>query len=330
MHRIAMAAALVFSATAYGQPLRALAGQRGVKIGAAVNPARLSEPAYAETLAREFNQAEPENAMKFGPIHPGADRYNWEPADAVVDFAVRHKMAVRGHTLVWHQQNGAWINDLTPGQLAEVMQEHIGAVVGRYAGKVYAWDVVNEAFEENGTPRKSIWSAVDGYLEKAFRRARSADPKAKLFYNDYSAEAVNPKSDAIFAMVKDFRARGVPIDGVGMQMHFTLKPPPMESIERNIRRLVELGIEVQITELDVRIPAAASAEDLKKQAEVYGDVTKVCLKFPKCTAIQTWGVSDKYSWIPRQFPGTGAALLFDTEYRPKAAYDAVAAALRAR
>jgi endo-1,4-beta-xylanase len=328
MSRITIAAALVLCAAAQGQSLRALAEQRGVKVGAAVNPARLSEAAYAETLAREFNQAEPENATKFGPIHPGADRYNWEPADAVVEFAIRHRMAVRGHTLVWHQQNSGWINGLTPGQLAEVIQEHIGTVVGRYAGKIYAWDVVNEAFEDNGAPRKTIWSAVNGYLEKAFRRARSADAKALLFYNDFSAEAINPKSDAVYAMVKDFRARGVPIDGVGMQMHLTLKPPPMESIERNMRRLIELGVEVQITELDVRIPASPSEEDLARQAEVYGDVAKVCLKFPKCTAIQMWGVSDKYSWIPRQFPGAGAALLFDSEYRPKAAYDAVAEALR--
>jgi endo-1,4-beta-xylanase len=336
-----LVAALACCAVAYGQPLRDLADRRGIKIGAAVNPSRLSEAAYAETLAREFNLAEPENAMKFGPIHPGASSYNFGPADAVVEFAQKHKMTVRGHTLVWHQQNPQWLTggNLTAGQLSEALQEHIRTVLGRYAGKVYGWDVVNESFNDDGTLRSTVWHdkpgigvAGTGYIEQAFRWARAADPKAALFYNDYSAEAMNAKADAIYKMVRDFKARGVPIDGVGMQMHFTLRAQPMESIETNIRRLVALGLEVQITELDVRVPVdaagVASEADLAKQAQIYGDVVALCRKFPKCTAIQAWGFTDKYSWVPRQFPGTGAALIFDAAYRVKPAYDAIAAALR--
>ncbi len=336
-----LAGALLCCAWTFGQPLRELADRRGVRIGAAVNPARLSEAAYADTLAREFNLAEPENAMKFGPIHPGASTYNFGPADAVVDFAIVHRMAVRGHTLVWHNQNPQWLTggNLTAGQLSEAMLDHIRTVLGRYATKVYAWDVVNEAFNDNGSLRSTIWydkpgigSTGTGYIERAFRWAREADPKARLFYNDYGAEPVNAKSDAIYAMAKDFKARGVPIDGVGLQMHLTLKPPAMESIEANLKRLVELGLEVQLTELDVRAPVdaagVATEADLVRQAQIYRDVTALCLKLPKCTAIQTWGFTDKYSWIPRQFPGTGAALIFDAAYAKKAAYDAMAAALR--
>jgi endo-1,4-beta-xylanase len=340
VRRFPFAAALLCAA-AFGQPLRELADRRGIRMGAAVNPARLSEASYAETLAREFSMAEPENAMKFGPIHPGASTYNFGPADAVVEFAMGHKMAVRGHTLVWHRQNPQWLTagGLTPGQLSEALLDHIRTVVGRYAGKVYGWDVVNESFNDDGSLRSTIWcdkpgigAPGTGHIEQAFRWARAADPKAALFYNDYGAEPMNAKADAIYRMVRDFKSRGVPIDGVGMQMHLTLKPPAMASIEANMKRLIERGVEVQITELDVRAPVDAAgvalAADMEKQAQIYRDVVALCRKFPQCTAIQTWGFTDKYSWIPRQFPGTGAALIFDPAYRVKPAYEAMAAALR--
>ncbi|HEY3838546.1 MAG TPA: endo-1,4-beta-xylanase, partial [Bryobacteraceae bacterium] len=194
---------LVCCAPLAGQALRQLADGRGIRIGAAVAPNHLGEDAYASTLAREFNQAEPENAMKFGPIHPEPKRYNFGPAEAVVDFAQAHKMAVRGHTLVWHNQVAPWVKNgnFTPEQLAGILEEHIQTVVGHFAGKVYAWDVVNEAFNTDGSLRKTVWSDVPGYIEKAFQWAHAADPKALLFYNDYSAEVENRKSDAIFLMI---------------------------------------------------------------------------------------------------------------------------------
>lgn len=328
--------ALVCAAGLSGQSLRQLAEARSVKIGAAVNPMRLNEPAYAETLAREFSQAEPENAMKFGPIHPARDRYNWAPAEAVANFAREHNMALRGHTLVWHQQLAPWVTAgaPSPADLEKILGEHIAAVVGHFAGQVYAWDVVNEAIEKDGSPRKSPWSPVPDYIAKAFRMARAADPKAKLFYNDYDAEGIDAKSDAIYALVKDLKQRGVPIDGVGMQFHITAKPLDTESIAANMKRLTDLGLEVQITELDVRVPLDSSgrpgAADLEAQARVYGQVARTCLKFPRCTAIQTWGVTDKYSWVPGYFKGTGAALLFDREYSPKPAYEAMRATFGAR
>jgi endo-1,4-beta-xylanase len=327
-------AAAVAAGTLEGQSLRSLADERGIRIGAAVAPMHLGEEGYASALAREFSQAEPENAMKFGPIHPQPKSYEFGPADAVVEFAQAHKMAVRGHTLVWHNQVAPWVKagNYTPEQLSAILKEHIDTVVGRYAGKVYAWDVVNEAYESDGSLRKTVWSDTPGYLERAFRWAHAADPKALLFYNDFSAEVANKKSDAIYEMAKDFKSRGVPIDGIGMQMHIGLKPGSLASMEANMKRITDLGLQVQITELDVKLPVDASgivqAESLENQARVYGDIVAMCLRNPKCTAIQIWGFTDRYSWIPRSSKGFGAALPFDENYRPKPAYQAIVEALR--
>ena len=316
------------------QSLRVLAEKRGIRVGTAVNPSQLGEEGYAATLAREFNQAEPENAMKFGPIHPGPKDYNFGPADKVVEFAQGHAMAVRGHTLVWHNQLAGWVKEgnFTPEQLATVLEEHIKTVVGRYAGKVYAWDVVNEAYETDGTMRNTTWSAIPDYIEKAFRWAHEADPKALLFYNDFSAETVNRKSDAIYRMAQDLKARGVPIDGIGMQMHLGTKPGSPSSMEANMKRISELGLQVQITELDVKLPVdaagTASGESLEAQAGVYRDIVGLCLKNAKCTAIQTWGFTDRYSWIPGSNKGFGAALEFDPSYQAKPAYRAMIEALK--
>jgi endo-1,4-beta-xylanase len=324
------------------QSLRNMGDQRNIRIGAAVDPSHFGETAYADTLAREFSQVEPENAMKFGPIHPGVNTYSFTQPDAIVKFAQDHNMVVRGHTLVWHQQVPAWVTNgnYTPDQLSQVLQDHIGTVVRRYAGQVYAWDVVNEAFNDDGTMRSTIWSNAPGiglpgpaYIEQALRWAHEADPGAILFYNDYNGEGLGAKSDAIYKMAQDFRARGVPLGGIGLQMHFTTNPGSLANIEANIRRLTALGLQVQITELDVRLQldssGNASAQDLGTQAQIYQDITTRCLKFPLCTAIQTWGFTDKYSWIPGTFPNFGAGLEFDTAYRPKASHDSMVAAMQA-
>ncbi|MBZ5626650.1 MAG: endo-1,4-beta-xylanase [Acidobacteriia bacterium] len=325
----------------FAQPLRDLAVPRGVRIGTAVNPSRLSEELYADTLSREFNQVEPENALKFGPVHPSPAEYNFGPPDSLAAFASGHKMVMRGHTLVWHRQNPAWVTSgqHTPAELASILQEHIKAVVGHYAGKVYAWDVVNEGFNDDGSMRSTLWFDAPGiglkgtgYIEQALRWAHAADPRALLFYNDYSAEWVNPKSDAIYKMAQDFQSRGVPLDGVGLQMHLTANAQPLAGMEANIKRITDLGLQVQITELDVRLPVEAEGKAagpaLATQAQIYQDIVALCLKYSRCTAIQTWGFTDKYSWIPGSFRGTGAALEFDAVYQPKPAYNAIQTALR--
>jgi endo-1,4-beta-xylanase len=210
-------------------------------------------------------------------------------------------------------------------------------VMGPYASKIYAWDVVNEAFNDDGSMRHTVWYDQPGigvgsgyrYVEQVLRWARVADPNAKLFYNDYDAEEINTKSDAIYAMAKDFKKRGVPLDGIGFQTHITLKfddPEKLKSYARNLQRFADLGLELQITELDIRLNDSIPAS-LAAQAKLYGEITSLCVQQPNCKLVQTWGFTDKDSWIPAFFKGTGWALLWDDEYQKKPAYSAVRDAL---
>ena len=327
------------------QSLRAASQVSGILIGAAVRPRQLSETAYASTLAREFNMVEPEDALKWEVVHPERESFDFSQADQIVDFATRHDMKVRGHTLVWHQQNPRWLTDSkhTTAELAQILEIHIKTLVGRYRGKIFAWDVVNEAYDElrPGELRGTIWRNEPGigvpendssYIERCFRWAHDADPQAMLFYNDAGAEIVNTKSDAIYAMVRDFRKRGVPIDGVGLQMHISNLHPSVDSISDNIARFTALGIQVHITEMDVALPVDANgdprSEDMQKQADIYRQIAVACLSHPGCTAIQTWGFTDKYSWIgSHSKKAQGAALPFDRDYQAKPAYEALRKAL---
>jgi endo-1,4-beta-xylanase len=333
---------LVFAAgPIHSQTLREAAAKSGILVGTAVRPEQLTEPGYAATLAREFNMLEPENALKWESIHPGPDTFDFAAGDRLVDFAIAHQMKVRGHTLVWHQQNPPWLTkeQRTPEQLAHILEQHIKTVVGHYRGKVFAWDVVNEAFDEGkneGKLRSTLWREQPGiglanrgysYIEQCFRWAHAADPDALLFYNEAGAEAMNRKSDAIYAMVKDFRTRSVPIDGVGLQMHIFNLHPDVGSISANIARLTALGVQVHITELDVALPVDADGNaqnaDLQAQANVYHEIASACLSHKGCSAIQTWGFTDKYSWIGWFSKHTkGAALLFGREYQVKPSYEA--------
>jgi len=332
--------ALLLGSGSAAQSLRSLAAVRGVLVGTAVNDVRLArDPAYAALLARQYDQVEPENAMKWRAVHPARNTYDFSGADAIVAFARAHQQRVRGHNLLWHVYNPDWLQGghFTPVQLAQILQDHITTVVRHFAGRVYAWDVVNEAFQDglSGALRPSIWSnrpgigrPGTGFIEQAFRWAHAADPQALLFYNDFGIEGINPKSDAVYAMVQDFKRRGVPLDGVGLQMHIdTGGRPALDALARNIARFVALGVQVQITEMDVRLKLNAAGEaspaQLAAQARVYHDVSAACLNHPGCTAIQTWGFTDGSSWIPHVYPGYGAALPFDAAEHPKPAFCAL-------
>ena len=336
--------------------LREAAGHR-LLVGAAADadeygqPNRLLDAAYAEALASQFNMLEAENAMKWDAVEPVSGTFEFSPGDKLVAFAEAHRMKVRGHNLCWHRQVPAWLTALaktaTPAQLAAIFERHIAAETGHYRGRVFAWDVVNEAFDnphgagEVGL-RDSIWYnrpgigvAGTGFIERAFRIAHAADPDAKLFYNDYGIETPGPKLSAVLAMAKDFLARGVPLHGIGFQAHLMLNGAPTAAeLARSMKEVAALGLEIHITELDVRVPVDASgnasAADLAAQAELYRRVVSVCLAQPACTAVQVWGVSDGHSWVPHAYPGFGAALLLDAQYRPKPALTAVMEALRNR
>ena len=323
--------------------LRVTAEKSGMLIGTAVRPSLLLEPSYSATLAREFNLVEPEDAMKWWVVRHDRS-FDFRQGDEVVQFAQAHGMNVRGHCLVWDHDNPKWLTEasLSPAQLSGVLHEHITTEMKHYAGVVFAWDVVNEALNEKGETKDSIWYNRPGigmsgkgtaYVAQAFWWAHEADPQALLFYNEAEAEGLNAKSDAVYAMVKDFKRHGVPIDGVGLQLHISGTDYDTEALGRNIGRLTDLGLQVHITELDVSLPLFGGSVPLEaylqNQADLYGRIVTTCLAHRGCTAIQTWGFTDEWSWIGSHSHGArGAALLFDKSYRPKPAYDAVLGALR--
>ena len=315
-------------------PLRTLAQQRGAFIGAAVAVAPLrNDSQYAEVLARECNILTPENAMKWDHIEPARNAWSWKDADEIVRFAEQHGMKVRGHTLVWHQQLPQWVKNGTFSreELIEVMRQHIREVAGHYRGKVVAWDVVNEAVaDKGGKLRDSVFLRVIGpaYVGMAFRFAREADPEAKLFYNDYGAEGLNEKSDAVYELVKKLKEQGVPIDGVGLQMHLNEAGINKDKLKQNIRRLQALGLEVSITELDVRLQPPITEDKLQKQAHTYREVCDALLQVQREPVIVTWGITDRYSWIPGFVNGFGFALPYDEKLTAKPAYFAIKEALQ--
>jgi endo-1,4-beta-xylanase len=331
--------ALAITSACCAQSLRQKADEAGLLMGTAVRSSQLSEPAYASTLAHEYNMVEPEDAMKWWVLRPDAATYDFRQGDEAVRFAEDHHMKVRGHCLVWGRFNPDWLTQghFTDEDLARFLREHITRVMKHYQGQVFAWDVVNEALDENGEVRDSLWYNQPGiglagkgtaYIEQVFRWAHNADPNALLFYNEAEGEGLNRKSNAIYAMVKDFKNRGVPIDGVGLQMHIPTLDLDVPAIASNIARLAALGLQVHITELDVSVPVDSDGqsrpEDLRRQADVYGGIVRACLRNPGCTAIQTWGFTDKYSWIGSHSRGTrGQALPFDRIYQPKSAYGAM-------
>ena len=316
------------------QPLRASADQRGFYIGAAVAMSPFgNEPAYLETLRREFNILVAENAFKWTAVRPSRATFNFTDTDALVDFAQANNMKVRGHTLVWHEQIPGWVTfgNFTRDEVIEILREHIITLVGRYRGRVWAWDVVNEAIDDStgGLRTNSFWYQKIGpdYIRLAFEFAHEADPRARLYYNDYSIEGMNAKSDGVFDLVSSLKSQGVPIDGVGWQMHQVNGFRIQSAHQANARRLADLRLEISITEMDVRINLPTSSEELQQQADAYRDAITFCLTEPNCNALLTWGFTDKYSWVPGFFPGWGDALIYDMNYQPKPAYSALKGAL---
>ena len=308
--------------------LRDLAEQRGFFIGTAVSTGAFArgETTYCEVLKHEFNVLVAENMMKFSELCPSQNNYNWTTADALVDFAVANGMKLRGHTLVWHQQLPRWVTNGTwTAQAAQaLLEQHIKTVVGRYRGKIWSWDVVNEAIADTGDLRTdSFWYQHIGpeYIAMAFRWAHEADPEATLYYNDYEAEALSPKSDAIYGLVRALKQADVPLHGVGWQMHLTEGWRVTMEHRRNAERLRELGLELSVTEMDVRLKTPATAAQLESQAVSYREALEFALEH--CVALLTWGFTDKYSWIPGFRSGYGAALPFDDDYQPKPAYNAM-------
>ncbi|MDB1088053.1 endo-1,4-beta-xylanase [Streptomyces sp. ACA25] len=307
------------SATASNHTLAEAAASKGLYFGTAVAHNRLSESDYVAVLNREFNSVTHENSLKWESVQPSRGNFTFTNADRVVNHARSQGMSLRGHTLVWHSQLPGWMNNLSAADTRTEMNNHINRVMGQYRGQIHSWDVVNEAFQDgnSGARRSSPFQDKIGnsWIEESFRTARAADGNAKLCYNDYNTDGINAKSNAVYDMVRDFKARGVPIDCVGFQSHFNPQSPVPGNYQQNLQRFADLGVDVQITELDIEGSGAA-------QADNYRRVIEACLGVSRCTGISVWGVTDKYSWR-----SGGTPLLFDGNYNKKPAYDAVLQAL---
>ncbi len=353
------------------QAIKQASAKKGLKdyyknyfpIGVAVNMAAL-KGADSALIVQEFNSVTPENDMKMGPIHPTENEYNWKNADAIVDFAVKHHIKIRGHNLLWHNQAPNWMFKNTDGTqvskevLLQRLKSHITTVVNHYKGKIYAWDVVNEAIDDDSTKfmRNSLWYKIcgDDFIPKAFEYAHAADPKAALYYNDYNSE-VPQKREKIYRLLKSLVDAKVPITGVGLQGHWKLNDPTAALLRKALDRYTSLGMKIQITELDITVrsyrprpkpgvtlPPLPPDEGLtpeleQKQAAQYKMVFDIFREYKKSiTNVTFWNVSDRYSWLDSRGGGLagGAAagenasrtvrkaypLLFDENLQRKKAY----------
>lgn len=325
----ALLAAGTTAAHAADTPLRDLGAAKGKVIGTAVTGAKLNGT-YGDIAGSQFSSLTPGNAMKWESVEPSRGTYNWAEADQIVNFAGAHNQQVRGHTLVWHSQNPGWLTNgsWTPAQLSTLLQDHITTEVTRYKGRLAAWDVVNEPFNEDGTYRSTLWynNLGSDYIAQALTWARAADPSAKLYINDYNVEGVGAKSTALYNLVKSLKERGVPIDGVGLQAHLILGQVPA-TLQQNIQRFADLGVDVAITELDIRMQLPATDAKLAQQKADYQTVTAACVAVSRCVNLTVWGFTDSDSWIPDVFDGYGAATPYDENYQPKPAYYGIAEAL---
>jgi endo-1,4-beta-xylanase len=324
--------------------LSSLAAMRPFLIGSVVNGAYLppnGDADYTSVLAREYNLITCENEMNWKMIHPSRNAYDFGPADAIVSFAQAHGMKVRGHSLAWYSGNPDWLADggFTPAELKSILVEHIRTVVShfkqKFPGTVVAWDVVNEPETDDSPWRPSIWSRIgmnrDDYIALALRTAHAADPEAALFINDNSNEDLGTHSTQLFRLLKKLVRHHIPLQGAGIEMHITLPGPDKRALAENIRRYDDIGLQVQVTEMDVGIRVDADGNstdsDLQAQARAYANVATVCLQEPNCTALVTSGFTDADSWIPGFETGYGAALPFDSQYATKPAYHAINDAL---
>jgi endo-1,4-beta-xylanase len=305
----------------------------GRRVGAAVQSSLLaSQPIYASTFERHFDAVTAEYEMKWDVQEPEPGRFDFSRGDRIVEFAELRGMWIRGHTLIWHQQLPGWVEALSGAELRIAFEDHIRGVVGHYAGRVHAWDVVNEAVADGGAGLRDtpfLRGLGPDYVADAFRLAREADPQALLYYNDYGAEGLGPKSDRVFELVRDLVERGVPIDGVGLQMHVTASGPPAAAdVAANLRRLAALGLTVNFSEMDVRIRdlGGDTGTRLERQRQLYRELVGVCVAEPACDNVTFWGFTDAHSWIDASF-GPDDPLLFDESYAPKPAFFGVEAAL---
>lgn len=361
---VSTAVAVTASSTAHAEPrgfqppsdsLRSYASQIGLRVGVAVNPEVLADEELAGIAADEFSSLTPENEMKWETVEPTRGTYDWSGADEVVDFARAHGQKVRGHTLLWHNQNPAWLTEgvdngtISKDELRAILEKHITDEVRHFRGKVYQWDVANEFFADSWSPNPlpngmngdNFWvkHLGTGIVADAFRWAHAADPKAQLFYNDYNIageDGNSAKSTAVYNWAKELLAQGVPIHGIGNQGHLdTQYGFSGQRFRADLQRYADLGLKVAVTEADVRtfVDSAETqvpTDNLALFAHPYefSQMLQACLAVRACTSFTVWGIDDTHSWVPGWFEGQGYALLWDVNKQPKEAYTTLKQDLR--
>ncbi|EPE36981.1 (Trans)glycosidase [Glarea lozoyensis ATCC 20868] len=303
------------------------------------NPVDAQERAIVDNYA-DFGSITPENAMKWESTEPSRGVFTFDGADAIRDYAATQKKQIHCHNLVWHSQLPLWVSQgkFDNATLISIMYDHIKAVAGRYKGSCTRWDVVNEALNEDGTYRSSVFYDTIGesFIPLAFKFASEIDPNAKLYYNDYNLEYNNAKTDAAARIVALVKSHGVKIQGVGFQAHLTSESTPTSAavtpdqgvLEAALKKMTVQGVNVAYTELDVRMNTPVTPAKQAAQAEAYARVVRSCMAVEKCEGITIWGITDKYSWIPGVFIGEGSALVWDENYKPKPAYFAMLKAIQ--
>jgi endo-1,4-beta-xylanase len=322
--------------------LRSIAAKnKPIYIGAAVAAIPLvTDEKYQALVGQEFSMITPENDMKFQFIHPEPSLYAFNEADSLVEFAQINHIRVHGHALVWHEALPMWVTGVarSPSEVKQILTDHIRTVVGHYKGRVAEWDVVNEPLKDKeystnkGLRSANPWfqSMGEEYIDVAFREAHAADGDAILYLNEYGIEEPGEKFDALYALVKRLLARGVPIHGIGFQMHEDMEAgkyvgsdPSLVAI--NMKKIVDLGLEVRVSEMDVNMNAKPTPRHLNEQARAFGEMLAMSMRQDGLKSFGQWGVTDRYSSLAPMFEYSqlGNGLLFDADYQPKPAYNKI-------
>lgn len=317
---------LMFSSC--GKSFRESAKKHGFNTGMAIAPGDIFTEGIIKIMQEDCNILVYENCMKWAYVHPNKKFWNWSDVDLLVKFAKENNIRIKWHTLFWHQQNPPYLStSWTREEALAVMDEQIETIMTRYKGVISEYDVVNEMFNDDGTMRETVWYKTIGedYIEHALVKAHEVDPDAKLYLNEYTNEEKgNPKADAMFNFVKKLKEKGVPIDGVGMQLHLDVTIPcDEEAIRANLKRYEELGIDISFSELDVRIPVTNAEQYEEEQENMYRMLYGLACEFSNVKSVILWGVTDKHSWIPAFAPGKGNALLYDKQMQQKPVYKTV-------
>jgi endo-1,4-beta-xylanase len=328
---LALGSGTAQAALAPGTPLKTLAQAAGARyFGSDMTGDLLSNPTVTQLQAQQFNMVTPGNEMKWDTTEPGNGTFNFAPGDQIVAYAQANGERVRCHNLVWQSQLPSWVSALPATQVQAAMETHITTEATHYKGDCYAWDVVNEPFNSDGSfVADPFFNAMgSGYIADALRTAHAADPAAKLYLNDFGIEGENAKSNAMFSLAQSLLAQGVPLNGIGFESHFILGQIPAD-MQANMQRFANLGLDVAVTELDDRITLPASSANLTQQASEFSAVVKDCLGVSRCVGVTQWAVGDADSWVPGAFAGQGAATMFDQNYSPKPAFTSVQSTLAA-